>query len=279
MNELLDLIGWLSKKYASNESTSVSYSKAQQLMEAILYCLQLEEEENRRNGAVIVEGEGRLRERYERGYELVLEKAVNAKEYYDQMIENGIQTYGSRCYQETVLEGIPKFFLYYDARFCPQDHLLTLDYPTIQSVEEVVGVTRILRYIKYLYLEQPFLAPFEVEHIIRLLRAYQEGYEELLLNSASIVLRALLGRMWISKQANELCFTKTEVEVLRKCLIGCTKEEVRNQVEECLKRLIARYYNKNQLLYEYLSGDIENFVVELRNAVEYNCLERIFPVE
>lgn len=279
MSELLELVGWLSKKYTSNESTSVSYGTAQQLMEAILYCIQLEEEENRLGASVVEEGKDSVRKRYERGYELVLAKARKAKTYYDTMIVNGIETYGLQCYQETVLEGIPKFFLYYDARFYPQDHLLTLDYPTIHTVDDVVGVKRVLHYVNYLHLEQLFLAPFDVEQIVRLLRAHQDGFEDLFFNIASLVLRALVGRVWVGKKENELWLSTSEVEELRRRLIGCTKEELREQTEKCLSMLITRYYEENQQLYEYLYGDVENFVVELSNAVKYDCLERIFPVE
>lgn len=38
--ELLPIVESLSRKYTRNESTSISYETAQQLMEAVLYCIQ-----------------------------------------------------------------------------------------------------------------------------------------------------------------------------------------------------------------------------------------------
>lgn len=39
MNELLPVVAMLTKKYTGIESSSVSYEKANQLMEAVLYCI------------------------------------------------------------------------------------------------------------------------------------------------------------------------------------------------------------------------------------------------
>ena len=39
MEELLPIVAELAEKYTSKESTSVSYEKANQLMEAVLYCI------------------------------------------------------------------------------------------------------------------------------------------------------------------------------------------------------------------------------------------------
>ncbi|MDE7059645.1 MAG: hypothetical protein K2P03_13260 [Lachnospiraceae bacterium] len=41
MMELLPVVAWLTKKYTSGMSTSVTYEKAQELMEAVLYCINL----------------------------------------------------------------------------------------------------------------------------------------------------------------------------------------------------------------------------------------------
>ncbi len=40
MDELFPIISRLSKKYTHNESTSVTYERAQELLAAVLYCLE-----------------------------------------------------------------------------------------------------------------------------------------------------------------------------------------------------------------------------------------------
>lgn len=39
LTELVPIVGKLAEKYTSGESTSVTYEKAEQLMEAVLYCI------------------------------------------------------------------------------------------------------------------------------------------------------------------------------------------------------------------------------------------------
>ena len=48
MEELLPIVAGLARKYTSGESLSVTYEKAEQLMEAVVYCINeaLNQEEN-----------------------------------------------------------------------------------------------------------------------------------------------------------------------------------------------------------------------------------------
>ena len=40
MEELLPITAWLAEKYTGNDSTSITYEKAEQFMEAAIYCIQ-----------------------------------------------------------------------------------------------------------------------------------------------------------------------------------------------------------------------------------------------
>lgn len=44
MDALVKIVGKLAGKYTAGESTSVTYEKAEQLMEAVLYCIREAEE-------------------------------------------------------------------------------------------------------------------------------------------------------------------------------------------------------------------------------------------
>ena len=45
-SELVPIVGKLAEKYTGHEHTSISYEKAEQLMEAVLYCICETEKEN-----------------------------------------------------------------------------------------------------------------------------------------------------------------------------------------------------------------------------------------
>ena len=74
-----------------------------------------------------------------------------------------IRDSGNICCEETIVKGMPEFFKHYDARFCPQNELLTLDYPVLCPLGRMKGVDRIYRYLSCIWLEQKFLRAFSKE--------------------------------------------------------------------------------------------------------------------
>ncbi|HAX50397.1 DUF6179 domain-containing protein [Muricomes intestini] len=183
MEELLPVMAKLAKRYTSGESTSVSYDTARRLMEAVVYCIKECETANK---AVMLEGQrvdGMTA--YERGYRIVLDKAEQAKAVYHRMILN-FEDYGCQNYRDTILKGIPAFFLKYDARFEPQNHVLTLDYPVLKLSDSVAGADRILDYLTEAEYEQIFLQNFNREAVINLLEYVRPDYGSLYFDNLCI---------------------------------------------------------------------------------------------
>lgn len=186
MEELLAIVFLLVRKYTSNESTSVSYEKARQLMRAVTFCI--EEAEKTDSKELVVLGKQSAQEMYQRGYELVCEKTKMALELYHQIMER-FSSYRNQALYDTVVQGFPKFFQYYDPKFQPQNRILTLDYPTLRSVEDLEGIDAIYQYLVYIQKEQEFLAEFPEQYVEEALLDYHENYEELFINIPSVVLR------------------------------------------------------------------------------------------
>lgn len=81
MSELVPIVGKLAEKYTGHEHTSISYEKAEQLMEAVLYCICETEKENTE---FAVQGEKLDAERiYLLGKHLVEEKVKKSLELYN----------------------------------------------------------------------------------------------------------------------------------------------------------------------------------------------------
>ena len=85
LEELLPIVYELTQKYTCKESSSISYEKANQLMEAVLFCIN--EYENIQPSTYSVQ---KLcvsaQEAYTQGYRLVLEKIKTAKNNYQNLI-------------------------------------------------------------------------------------------------------------------------------------------------------------------------------------------------
>lgn len=84
MEELIPLVGWLAQKYTSGESTSVTYEKAEQLMEAVLYCIR--EAERETEYAVAAPERMTAEKIYHIGAEAVERKTKTALKLYHQIL-------------------------------------------------------------------------------------------------------------------------------------------------------------------------------------------------
>ena len=192
MEELLPIVAELADKYTSKESTSIPYETAQMLMGAVIYCIREYWRDEESKAGIIAADGGNLpdaRLAYEKGYELVLKKTRLAKALYDEIIAD-FEDYGCRNYSDTIRLGMPQFFLRYDARFSPQDHLLTLDYPCMGGPIQESGVDLIFEYLKKIREEQRILETFEPEEVREILEEVCPEYEELFFdNICEAVLR------------------------------------------------------------------------------------------
>lgn len=280
VEDLIPIVAELTDKYTSKESTSIPYEKARQLMEAVLYCLNENEQllDYSKSSLSVTEG-SRLtaKEAYDRGYQLLIIKVKQLLELYNETSRN-FKDYGLRCYFDTFIKGIPAFIQHYDAKFNPQNHILTLDYPTIKPLYDYCGVDVIYLYVSYIQLEQIFLSAYPEEYVIEILIRFHEEYEELFINVCSIVLRNILGNMLIGKQLINRGFTEIHYNNIRVIVSSCSRLELKERLIKLLKILIKDAYNDNQMLFEYLVEDMEDFVVELQNVVKNNCLERLLLI-
>ena len=137
MEELVPIVGKLADKYTSCESTSITYEKADQLMEAVLYCIH-ELEKDGGDFAVSTDGMS-AQQAYETGFGCVERKVKKALHLYNAVLPD-FRPYENQClYRSFVLE-LPHFFQRYDIRFAPQDTILILDYPVLKDISQYTGI-------------------------------------------------------------------------------------------------------------------------------------------
>jgi hypothetical protein len=279
MKDLIPIVAELTEGYTSKESTSISYTAAKQLMDAVIYCINEYKASSLNQGeygnSIIADAEHKsAKEAYETGYQLVVQKVLQTKAIFDEIIIE-FNGYRNRGYIDTVVKGMPSFFLYYDARYQPQNHILTLDYPTIIPVEPLCGIDAIHQYLSYIKVEQYFLNKLPQAYILEVLEHYHEDYEELLINITSILLRNLIGHM-ISGSPMEQNFKEADYQRIRAYVLSCSREELEDKLMEYIVTLVDHAYQGNLQLKEYLQGDVKDFAVTLIRGVEHNYLDRIF---
>jgi hypothetical protein len=230
MEELAPVAGSLIKKYGGYEHSSVTYEKAEQLMGAVIYCIDEYEAEN--ENRQLPEAKVSAFDAYKTGYECVVRKAKKAVALYNQTAAI-FHSYHLRCLGDTFRKGLPEFFRHYDPRFYPQDTILTLDYPVLENLQERSGIDRIYEYLHCIFLEQKFLGRIPCDEVTECLRDYHDHYEELFENICHIFLLQQVKRR-IKKEADSA---------------GCQPEKV-------IAEIIDEYTGFNPKIRAYLMQDL-----------------------
>lgn len=268
MEELVPIVAELSEKYTSKESTSVSYETARQLMEAVLYCIN----ECASDQALVSSQRLSAAEAYRYGYEALIEKIKRTQAVYNEMIVD-FCGYGNRNYEETVEKAIPGFFLYYDAQFAPQDTIITMDYPTICPISGKYGIDAIEIYVKYISYEQKFMGAFPRQYVYEILgrdQEYRNGFH----NICRVMLRHVLGHLLIKKGFREEV-RERDYKKLCDLVISSSGQRLRKILPELLEQLINEKYDVNMGMENYLLYDLDDFVVEMKNAAENNVMQQV----
>lgn len=153
MEELVPLVAKLANKYTGMDSSSLSYEAAEQLMGAVLYCIDATEQSaGQEENKMVTTGYASAKEAYENGYRCVVEKVEKTLQEYHALLKV-FQSYHNVYLNDTILKGMPKFFQWYDVRFHPQNTILTLDYPILRDIHEQKGINAIAEYIRCIRLE------------------------------------------------------------------------------------------------------------------------------
>ena len=272
MEELFPILGHLAEKYTAFESTSIPYETAKQLMEAVIYCIQ-EAKQVQTDAPVPAEGLS-ARQAYVLGATAVEEKTQAALSLYHETLQT-FDSYGNRCLYDTFQQGLPEFFKWYDARFAPQETILTLDYPLLRDLTKQTGIDRIYSFIQCVHMEQVFLNGFPEDTVKGILSRYNSQYGSLVENICEIVLTTLVGHILAGKPLSEREFVHEDFLQICGTFANTELPQITRQLKNAVAAFIQEYYGDSAELAEYLSGALENIAFRLRNAAEIGTLSSL----
>lgn len=270
LEELVPIVAELAPKYAGYEHSSITYEKAQMLMEGVLYSIR-ESMGNSRHG--LLAKELPAKEAYALGQEIISQKIQKLQTLANQLIFE-FHDYGPECLKDLVMKGFPAFLANYDFKYAPQETLLTLDYPVLKDISALSGVDAVLACAECIALEQQFLSKFDMEYVIEILSAYQTDYELLMENICQIVLANLMGRIIVEKPLSARGFHKEDFKNIAEILSGKSTEETKQYMANILGLLTERYYHGDGLLKDYLSCAIPDIAARICFGLENQCLQR-----
>lgn len=263
MEELLPVVGRLVQRYTGLDSTSISYEKAEQLMEAALYCMR--EAELEAPGAVAAQGTpaGQL---YEAGKAAVERKVKKALELYHRLLPEFLAC-GNPYLSDTVFKGLPEFFRRYDVEFEPQNTILTLDYPVLRDLSPYTGIDKIYEFIVCIALEQSFLRAFPEGCIERLLRPHYEEDVDMVDNLCEGILFAMAQYVLAGKPLGKEALGEEDDLRIKRRLEATEPEELKSCLRDALKRFTEAYCENSRELFSYLVNAADNAAVWMKSAV------------
>lgn len=269
MEDLVPIVAKLAEGYTSKESTSITYERAQQLMEAVLYSIR--EAEKAGQFSLIQKDELSTERMYAIGVKCVEDKTKEALDLY-----NGIMThfssYGNQCLYDTVVKGLPEFFKWYDCRYDPQNTILTLDYPILMDISEQTGIDKIYDFLFCIQLEQIFLNKFPPEYVMEILSKYDKQYKLMIENLCEIVLMNVISHMLAGKEIFILDFEPEEYLKMQTLIQKENLSDLREKLKNAVKVLVREYYENDEKLMEYLYKAVDNIAVRMKCAADYGNL-------
>lgn len=272
LKELLMLVSNLAEHYTGYESSSVSYERAQALMEAVLYCIG----ECGQADGVAYAGMT-IRARYEAGLALLRKKVEKIRRIWNDLA-GSFDDYGVKCLSDTVQKGIPEFLKWYDVTFAPQETLLTLDYPVFVDCSDKKGADAVYEYLCAIELEQRFLERFGKAHVRTVLERYDGHYEDLIENICSIVLMDTIGHIALRKPSAEDAggFRETDRERLTGLFGKKTVPELEEIIRKMICMLCGQSYEGVRKLPDYLCLEAGNLAVRIHTAIQHDGCAGVF---
>ena len=132
LEECVPVVAELDVKCTGYEHSSVSYEKAQSLMEGVLYCIHQWESAKK---CTLRQDHILSKEAYLSGREIVIAKVGELQTLYNELIPD-FQDYGSQPLKEFIHREIPYFPSHYDAVYAPHETPLMFEilrYPVLKK--------------------------------------------------------------------------------------------------------------------------------------------------
>lgn len=268
LEELIPIVSEVSIKYSGHEHSSITYEKAQMLMEGVLYCIDLYKKDN--SNALMINHIS-AKEAYKYGHQVVIDKTKKLHALYNEIIIDFLD-YDLGCLKNTIKKAIPWFLSNYDFKFTPQETLFTPDYPILKNLDGLSGIDFVLEYMECICIEQQFLKKFDYGYVVELLLAYHSDYKELIENICEIVLQDVVRHIMLDRPLNSNDFSKKELESLENILLKKSMKEINDDVTAIIKQFTKHYYDDDDLLLEYLICCVPNVVTGL----QYNLKNHSF---
>ncbi len=241
-------------------------------MEAVLFCLN---EYNNSYTDSLASRNISVTEQYNTGLKLLSGKVEDIRKIFNG-ISYKFEDFGVKCLYDTVQKGIPQFLKWYDIKFCPQNTILSLDYPLLIDCSSLAGADAVYKFICAIQIEQIFLGGFGRNYVISVLERYNFEYQDIIENICSIILANITGHIAINKPLGSTGFTYEEYAQLSKEFGGKTVTDIKSIVNGFIENIVCQFYKNDTDMLEYLCCETDNIALRIYIANQHGQLSKVF---
>lgn len=254
--ECVNLLAFKVERFNLGESSSIPTDKAKAIMASNLFTLSLwlktyEEPEE----ALRLLRKESIFELYKKGRKRIDRMVMSAKSLHAKLLEKLLET-ENEYYALTIDDGIKGFFKLYYPEFSAQEIHITADYPIYNPMERLSGIEFIKRYVECLYNENQFCINFNKEDIHFLLKGYDKGYKQLLINIYGEVLTAAIGCILSGENVRRLHISFQGVSYLNGIFKEATDRAVFSYLNDAFSEL-KETFGLSEGLSKYMEESIK----------------------
>ncbi len=230
--ELMELFTKEANRYTNDESSSIPVEAAQSLLQSITYSLgsYLKTLTDVGNQLTVLK-EQKLADLFWLGQRTVDQRKASTKVLFHRL-SSKILNIDNIAYQDTIRNGIPKFFQDYNTEFGAHELGGDIDYPCFITVTDLLGIEYMEEYLSRLCLENDFLNYFTAKNINQLLKAFDREARHMLINLFELTLINALGCRLLDKEIKILDIHAQEIVWLQEKLSKLSKEERMEQLQQ-----------------------------------------------
>lgn len=291
-SQISDILADLIWQYNSGSSTSVTTDIASDLIESVvfaldLFCIYTVRLDNSVLGndrcVEILKEKAGIKSCYAKGLEYVAQVANHSPTLYNELLANKLHI-GIPSYNSTINKSLAVFFKNYDARFFPHktkvaapfDYSLALS----EEINKYKGILYVNEYLRYLLLENEFCALFDAQDVQRLIKIYanSNGFlvSDLMENIFEKVFANILFSMLADLNNAGLFIERGQYDKIAENFYdnGISKDEIfiGGLIYEYTEKLIINFKISNPELQKYLFKHQQKFAKSILPAVQRDYL-------
>lgn len=272
MSRLWELLKLQVYKHNGVDSTSVPLEKVQDILESLLYTMEVAIENGVTKDELL---QGDLSNVIRKGQNILREKKKAVKVEWKLLCQSlpGVHN----VYYISTIKNISMFFDHYEIYYEAHQIPCSIDYwPLYPISEKLKGISYIEEYIHRLQIENDFLNCFDCDSVSSLYQIYIPDYAESLFNLCEPVLNNAIGLGMIRQDIRKLNVSASERNAILHMLENQTPEYIQKLIGESVKYVSSKtgMTDKNEV--DYLIKAASGLQARVYEALRHQDLSHIF---